>query len=759
MAWDHHRLRTGPLQLRGESGRLVAPEDFAGRILNMELTEAGTLRSVVGPVEYHPADYLDDQGAIPLPSSTAYSEPHLGIFHLQVEGGKRDILLAHFSGAIRVHFGWEPGWHNLIGPALAEYTAALPEDDGRPGFLTQFEATPNGVVIVPQGGRAYFYNGSHVAPLGFDTAPGPPSPLGPRSTQDDGANIPDGLAGEYTDVANAGGFYKSGRTLNEVMGDGRLGTLRNDAVSVDGASRKQNPIGGILESGEWRAAVQYVDFFGNLSPVSPLSAPIKVVKEDNLTKIKGADNDERADRLRVAISWTDVDRGPPHTIGRQLLRTKDLLSSGTAQLFKVPPNATASALTLATVHDNTTEIIPDNIPDSWLLIPAKRPVPVPIFRLCKVAFGRLWIANTREQPGLLRPSEPGFWGTFLENMEIYPDTRGAEITGLWTVAQGLLVFTDTSTFLVQQGDEGIHFRTSTLNPYIGCVAPDSLQSLPNGMTVWLGRDGFYGFDGTQVLQLSGDIKESVIQRINKNWRVRACSAVDPRMGEYRCWIPVDGAQVNNLCVVYDGQGWRERTDVQAAAVATTRDKRQYMIALGRAVTGATPAPGHASTWLLDHAAENGAEVPSARESIVETTWLRNAKSRRRASPLRVTVWVRETCLDTMSVQAYRDWREHPAAGTGTGNPPYLYPEDDVPRTWDDVSFDATYVNPMLKPDTTPIPQHYTKRRPTWVKLDLHIPSCETFKLRFSFIGDWDFIGLQYEEVDRDVGGAKIPGRG
>ena len=37
-----------------------------------------------------------------------------------------------------------------------------------------------------------------------------------------------------------------------------------------------------------------------------------------------------------------------------------------------------------------------------------------------------------------------------------------------------------------------------------------------------------------------------------------------------------------------------------------------------------------------------------------------------------------------------------------------------------------------------------------------VPAAEVFKFRLSFTGDWDFIGLVFEEIDSDGGGAKIP---
>ena len=760
MAWDHHRILTGPLPLRTETGRFITSEGVGGRVLNMELTESGTLRAAVGPVEYHPADYLDDGGGS-LPVATNYSGPHRGIFHCKTEGGRREILLAHFNGAIKIHDGWVPTWRDLISEGLlAELTARLPEDDNRPGFLTQFEAAPNGVIIVPQGGRAYFYDGNAIAPLGFDAAPAPPSPLGPKSTAQD-IDGPGGGAGTFTDDANTKGYSHNGRDLNQQMGVCRMGTLRSDVVDIaSGVGNKlSNPLGGILEEGEWRAALQFEDRWGNRSAVSSLSGPVRFAKEDNLTKERKKDDNELANKLRLQVAWTDLDLGPDHCMGRNLLRTRDQLNTEVPGLFVVPPNTTSSELTSVTIADNVTEMYPDNTPDSWLVERAANLVPVPVFRLCRMAFGRLWVANTSDSPGLLRPSEPGFWGTFPANQEIYPDAGGAAITGLWAVAQGLLVFTESSTFLIKQADAtdatgSLSFRAATVSPFAGCVSPDSIKTLPNGETVWLGREGFYSWNGEAVRLISTDIKDTVIRRINYARAQQATAAVSTKMGVYRCWVPVDGSTTNNLGLEYDGTGWRELDYITVHAVCTTNDRRQYMLALGEVETVETPS-GHTSVWLLDHEGK-GTQTPAARDSIVESAWLKNGRSEKRNSPMRVNLWLRETSSSSLdSVEVMRDWREHPLM-SATGVPPKLHPTDDVPNFWGTAVMDGTYDNAMAG---TNIPVHYHRRRPNWVKMDLLVPSCEVFRIRIRHQGDWDFIGMSYEDIHRDGGGAKKPGGG
>jgi len=760
MAWEKNRIKLGPTLPRVESGKILSPINVAGQIKNMYFTESGTLRSVWGPVEYVPSKYIDDQQAS---YTVTYPDPLLGIFHCRLKGGPRDVLLAHFGDYIYEHQGWDAGeddrvWQRLIGPkALVNppvYAADFPENDSRPSFLTQFEATPTGVVIVPQGGRAYFFDGRVVMPLGYSEIPGPPRGQGPLTKKG-------GTATEDEDSPNAGGYSHNGTypDNNQVMGSYRLGSIRNDmAFPPSVASRKINVLGGILESSEWRCAVQFIDMWGNISPLSELSNPVRLDKQQNTVRAVNNEADESSDRLRYQILWSSVPSGPDGTVGRILCRTRDLKNSGIPGIFEVRNYSTTGNLGFATMPDNTTSIFPDNIPDSWLIKEPVDPVPVPMFRLCRMAFGRLWIANWPGGEGVMRPSSPMFWGTFPKDEEIVPDPRGDAITAMWSTQFGLLAFTDTSTFLVLPNEKGDGFRAATLHSGVGCVSPDSIKTLPSGITVWLGRAGFYAYAGEKIEKISNPIEESVIRRLNKARALRSCAAVDERSGEYRCSIPVDGSAVNNLLVVFDGEGWRERDDVKVSAMCATRDHRNYTLALGEVscTNTSTGLPeDKTSVWVLDSTGK-GVYEPIQRESVVETTWMQAAKSFNRNSPVRVRVWLRETTAGSLSVTVYRDWRKYPVLETAVS--PELYPSDDPPPFWDAATLGGSYED-ELRPNAEgeEIPLSWVNRRPHWVVADFMAPASEVYKLRFSYTGDWDFIGIMFEELAADAGGANVPG--
>lgn len=761
MANELGRNRVGPLSVRIESGRLVTPNDVASKIENMELTTEGTLRSIDGPMPYVPAYAINNKaGYTPGPAipAVAYEDMH-GVYHCLLEGGSRDVLLVHSGSRIMVHQGWSTAtpYETLLGPASVSPTLIAPiATDSKPKFPTQFESTPDGVVIVPQDTRAYFYDGYIVAPLGYSVSevPGPPQAKGPNSLGAD-ATTPNSAGyshhgGNATFSAVTSPTIINGSNyMQSEYGTCRLGSTRKSDVITRGNNSKKNILGGILDTGAWRAATQFVDMWGNLSPLSPSSADVTLDAMENIDgNIAGmyfSDPGVDAvsiDSFRFQVAWSGIDTGPDRTVARKVLRTKDVVRN-TNEFYEVPPNAGGGFFQFATMPDNLSNIFPDNTPDTWLLQEATLVDPVPQFKLCRMAFGRLWIANFEGNAGAIRFSLPGKWGTFPKDEVLIPDAHSSEITGLWSVAKGLLVFTESSTFLFSENDSGDGFVGATLHPSVGCVAPSSLGTLSDGTTIWLGQKGFYAYSSTQkgmsITPISVDIQPT-IKRINVARRLQSVAAVDKVMGEYRCWVPHDGSTRNNLCLVFDGSGWRQRSDVQAASVCTTKDHRNYQLAAGRATpSGGSPSPG---LWLLGRSSLE--YTVQAREAVIETAWLKALRSRERSTLLTAFIWLRATRKADLVVEAMRDWRKVPVIETtaSASHPPKLYSEDDVPPFWNEAILGSGDV--------------WEKRRPFWVKVDFHLPSCEVFKLRLKYEGDWEFLGFVFEDRDVHGGGVQVP---
>ena len=743
------RKTTEPLILRGESSRLILPQEIAAKVHNFESTEEGTLITVRGPCPYIPKDI---NGSFP----TTYADSMPGIFHAVVGGGTREILLIHSGDTIYTLEGWKTtsgvfsGWTALIGPSSSSPQVNMTlSSDSLAAFPTQFESTPVGVIIVPQHeGRAVFYDGYAAAPLGYDTVPSAPLGMGPNSSLISGTDTYALANGEGYCVDRSG---KSGRNgLHLQSGKGRLGTTER---------RLANAHIGALLTGVYQAAVQWIDRWGNLSAISQRSNSIQFDEEECTSAT------QNPTRLKKQVMWLGIDPGPERTIGRILCRTRDTLNSGTQQLHIVPGNAGYGVYgAFATLPDNVSEQFSDNVPDGWLVAIPSDVMPIPHFKLCRLAFGRLWIANTLDDPGLLVPSMPGRFGTFLENQEIYPDPSGGEITGLWNTGNGLLVFTATTTFVVTPSDDGQDWIVQTLNRTVGCVAPSSLATLQDGRTMWLSRDGFYLFDGESISFAGIDILPTT-KRTNKVRAKQSVAVYDPRKKEYRCWVPMDASKSNNLCFIFDGTVWRQRRRTEVQSVCVTKDHLQYVLATGtqsyKTISSRTNESVDrtlSGVWVLDHEVESfeptsvdsETSVDRTYRSVIETSWIAWMASHDRKTVKTIYLNFRETANASAQIRVYRDWRKGNVIYADTSNAKFYTPED-PPAFWGTYSW-----------NDTDEPNDFSTRRPFWKRVDIEVPSCEVYKIVIDvFTNSQDdrceFIGMMIDEEPKVGGfGSRIP---
>ena len=748
---DRRLLNRSPLQaIRMESGKFIPAEGLGAVVENFYPTREGTLRTVWGPIPIVP-DYTvsppnapdvqppliaGDAGSTGVPPR--YGRVH-GIHHAVLAG--RDILLAHVGSQIWEYRGWLRSWVALIGPAPsgAEFTATFPTDGSdrnAAGWPTQFETLPNGIVIVPRRSRAFFYDGDVVVPLGYAVVPGAPQPHGPNTS------------GTAFDEQNADGYTHDARkghdsAMHEAFRVCRIGTTTNSSAlntSFITASSttvlNDSVLGGWLEAGEFRCKRQWIDRHSNLSPLSPASDEVRLAYQVATQLVGGpADSLISTDLVRKQIAWSALTPGPDGTIGQILYRTMDLKNSGNAGYHELPQDAAGNAQAFATIPDNQTPLYTDNIPDVWLGAAPVEPVAVPLFRLCRQAFSRLFIAYN----GALRWSMVGRWGTFLKDDILYPDPSAAEITGFLKVAGGLLVFTVRSTYLITPNDTGEGFRSAVVSPTIGCVAPNSAQVLPSGEPIWLAQQGFYVFSEGRVLPVYQEI-DRYVRRFTPGRVKAAVSAIDQITREYRCWVSLDGDTENTHCFCFQGQGWTHRTDVQASCVAVTQDRRSYMIAGGE-VPKLASTGSFIGVWVLDHESQYFQTDNDAREAIIETSWLNSTLSDIRRTTYKVLLWFVETSNTTLSVEVLRDWRNDVRE---TPTVP-RYPTDDIPAFFGTVRYDSSDTNAKWR-----------RRRPYYTKAEVLVSSAEVVKFRIRGTGMWEFIGLKVMDAPRNAGGHRIP---
>ena len=581
----------------GEQQVQYSPTVLAYKVQNFEYTPEGTLKTVVGPCVYAPPRTqaeIDDL-------YSRLGEPH-GIFHASLLGGVSDMLLVRTDTNLNMHQGWKRSFVSIKSGLSSDVRSAYPD---------QFVVLNN--TIIWCNGVDYPLTISHdgmVTPLGFAAIPGAPQAEGPESPVD-------------SDVED---MYPN--TLGYAW-EGNIGTIGD---VLDGQS-------GAMRAGSWHYHVLYEDVHGNLSQPSIASNNVSVktaqsdpydadtefavdesVKGVNQTLGLEIDDLQRQFLVRVASE------GPDHCVAMRLYRTPDKLNTSTIPRF------------LARVPNNRSFTYPDNRRDSDLGLDMPSTIRTPIFRVMCTHQGRLVIGNIVGDPGVVRRSIVGLPGTFERLEFVYPDSGGAEVTAVTSHSGVLLAFTEDSVYSLEDFAVPIPLAQG-----IGCIAPRSIQAMPDGTLVWLSRAGFYGMNQGQIIFLSRSIQRTVKNFLNHSRMRMAVSAIDPLSGEYRCALAPAGSPKNTLILCFDGQNWR-RMDlgIEIADMCQTKDWRQYLIATGvdptvtyeqevtsyqqirdnqvQQETSVITISGRRDVFVLDR--ENRTYTPPSRDYVYRSGWLR-----------------------------------------------------------------------------------------------------------------------------------------
>jgi len=549
----------------GESSLNYTAKALTQKIVNFEFTIKRTLATTVGPTIYEP-----DRPTTPDPA-LVFGEMH-GIFHTTLLGGQMDLLLVRSGTKLFRHAGWQRGWEEL-------YTG-LTSDTRGGAFPDQFVVVSDKVVwtngidepiIIDAHGNA--------TPLGFNIAPSSPSVYGPGQ-----------FAATSLFYPNASGYSWKGD----------IGTPGDVLSGTQGA---------VLD-GAWYYYAQFEDIYGNMSPPSPISnaAWIRTIQADPYSpkaggETTGATIDDLTRQFFIRLTST----GPEHTAATHIFRTPDTRRAST------------KPRRLVRLAGREPSIFGDRRADSDLGEEMEMTVAVPTFRTMCVHEGRLVIANTPSDPGIVRISEPGFAGTFLKDNFSYPDVHGADVTAVASHMGMLLAFTEGAVYdITPDPQTGTLTTGRTLIQGIGCTAPRSISALYNGFLIFLGRDGFYSCDPRGNIKLiSDDIHKVLNYDMNTSKFRKAVSVVDPVSREYHCAVPIAGTPENRITFCYDGQNWR-RHDFETLSVddiTITEDYRQLVLFVGKTIGSLNPAW---NVFVKDRETSNY-EVPS-RKAYYRSGW-------------------------------------------------------------------------------------------------------------------------------------------
>jgi len=592
-------------QVRIESGEAqlqYAPTSLARRVSNFERTPEGTLRAIRGVCPYEPyrsSSQYRSSGGIP-PGHERFVTPVApetpatiyGIFHAGLLGGKAPTLVVRAGTKLYRHAGWYRCWE-VIYEGLT--------DEGRAGYPDIF-AVVNNTIVWTNGidTPLVIAHDGMVTPLGFTTTPGQLEAAGPQQPVD-----------RQNSYANSGGY----------SWPGRVGSVGDVIDTHEGA----------VLAGRWQYARAWEDVHGNISALSPLSAEVALSGQrcdsvvEQHTGVDYVDLSTKLDDLPRQFVVKATGSAPEHAVATRLYRTPDL------NRFPGEPRL------LERIEGTAPFVYADNVPDSRLGEPAKSYMRVPRFEVMTSHAGALVVADGAR---VIR-SEVGFPGTLLKDTMVTPDPDGARITGLVSHAGKLLAFTERSVCDITDP----RVPPVVMARGTGCVAPRSVQGMPDGRLVWLSRDGFYGWvPGGAVEKISDAIHRLTKTQLAKGSLANAVAVIDPESREYRCAVPSAGQFDNDLILCFNGAGWNEiRLGFYISDMCITDDPRYYVLFAGsRPVTkpkfslsgaltldeGGTVTPlvaeqktyNEYDVYVMGHEVE-GFDEPE-RTYVYESAWLR-----------------------------------------------------------------------------------------------------------------------------------------
>jgi hypothetical protein len=762
--------------IKASSGKLFAPKDIAFLVLNFFENEDGLLEPYPQPEEflpqYWPVTSIRDNYYSPDIFTTAGGVKIISIFHAILPNNRDCLLLFATDGLYE---------YNGAFNSYKKVTSFINNFQTDEFYRPQFILVPTGVVIVQPNGRALFYDGYFCDTLGYVSEPSPPSVFGPTSKRAADSLYPNSetpdpavsdtpeeqnySATDPTAMVNDGGYaldglynFESGLPSN--YGFGRLGTV----VTPEGVYSAQ----GKLLPGEYRYKVQFVDQFGNLSPVSAPSMPATFAQQyswlGTLTTVgpnvvRDVGVPANADHVKKQLLVTGIPKGDRRTLGRILYRSKDLRNSGDSGYYILPGNAAGGAFSFATVPDNSTQMFPDNVPDSWLVQPEVALVPVPRFRYGAVAFGRLWIANTANEPGLVRPSLVGVWGSFPEELAFVPDPNGAEITGIINAPDGLLVFTRNSTFKIQQDEIATNYVVSTVSNSVGCASQGTIQTLADQTVVWLGDTGFYAYaPGKGLVKISEEI-DYYVSRILFAGIHLACSVYDSTRNEYVCFVPYKLTDKPRMGFVLSKDGWRFYDPVSALPDDSGTNKSLNSLAWVRSVCE-TKDPRR---LILGALTMNGIQVIGNKNDLY-------VLNRFRGIPLYTnltTSWINAGLLGESGLQTiylllretYYSEEQPPMKTISAINAPiklqvYRDFEEDEPEIGYSAALDYQKLNNFWS--QTEFPINLRRGRLFWARIDVNLPAADAFKVVLTSTQFMEFMGMSFNTIPTDPSLSTLP---
>lgn len=183
---------------------------------------------------------------------------------------------------------------------------------------------------------------------------------------------------------------------------------------------------------------------------------------------------------------------------------------------------------------------------------------------------------------------------------------GQTITGVRVLGDKQVFFKERSIWVEQfTGDADIPFVFTKTPSHVGCIAPDSIQEIDNGL-IFLSSDGYYYFDGVNSTKLSDRITTTLFTTLEPNRFQHSQTCYQKSKNRYWSTQALAGGSTSSRVITYDSanNAWGLYKGHNANCFAIVNVSGQERVYFGdysgyvyRADTGTTDNPAGVSTAI------------------------------------------------------------------------------------------------------------------------------------------------------------------
>lgn len=129
-------------------------------------------------------------------------------------------------------------------------------------------------------------------------------------------------------------------------------------------------------------------------------------------------------------------------------------------------------------------------------------------------------------------------------------SAGSRILRGMRTRRDIIVFTDTALYALQAVGGTTIFRPAIQSDDVSLIGPLAVCNDKNGVVIWMGRDGFYQYDG-RVASVDCELSDRVFDDINLDRGDQIICGVSPSFDEVWWHYPSAGSTTNNRYIVYN----------------------------------------------------------------------------------------------------------------------------------------------------------------------------------------------------------------